>query len=224
MRGSFDPAALAAHGDIRGDELMRSLHCAFAAALLSVSAASAAFAAASLTPLGDLPGGPFQSYAYGVSADGSVVVGNSTYSVHGHAQAFRWTSDGGMVGLGDLPGDAIVSYADGVSADGRTIVGTGTRNGRYEAFRWTSEGGMVGLGHWPLDPSLDPQSGAVGASADGSTVVGITWPGCCGDIIYYEAFRWTSGGGMGGLGGFLPSQFFGRGATGVSGDGSVVVG
>ena len=56
---------------------MHSLVCtsgAMAAVLLG-GAVSTAFAAASLTPLGDLPGGEFSSGANGVSADGSVVVG-----------------------------------------------------------------------------------------------------------------------------------------------------
>jgi len=36
-------------------------------------------AAVSFTPLGDLPGGSFESSAYGVSADGSIVVGNGQF-------------------------------------------------------------------------------------------------------------------------------------------------
>jgi probable HAF family extracellular repeat protein len=101
---------------------MRSRHCAFLAVLLSVSAASAAFAAASLTPLGDLPGAPFSSSAYGVSADGSVIVGWGA-SASGY-EAFRWTSEGGMVGLGTtLPDSDSVSFAKGVSGDGSVVVG-----------------------------------------------------------------------------------------------------
>ena len=73
---------------------MRSRHCAFLAVLLSVSAAPAAFAAASLTPLGDLPGGSFKSYAYGVSGDGSVVVGRSSHSVSGDRLAMRFSEHG----------------------------------------------------------------------------------------------------------------------------------
>lgn len=43
--------------------------------------------AASLTPLGDLPGGSFESKATGVSADGKTVVGTSM-STNG-VEAFR---------------------------------------------------------------------------------------------------------------------------------------
>lgn len=198
---------------------MQSNHCAFAAVLLSVSTASAAFAAASLTPLGDLPGGSYSSYATGVSGDGSVVVGGSSYSVYGN-QAFRWTSNSGMVGLGDLPGGGFISNANGVNADGSVIVGWGISDAGQEAFRWTSAGGMVGLGYWPSEPGAEPSSFATGVSGDGSVVVGISLF----DYRYaYEGFRWTSVGGMGGLG-ELSAPFYGREAYGVSSDGSVVVG
>ena len=72
------------------------------AAVLLGSAVSTAYAAAILTPLGDLPGGVFNSGANAVSGDGSVVVG--TGSSASGSQAFRWTAGGGMVGLGFLPG------------------------------------------------------------------------------------------------------------------------
>src|SRR5262245_37489475 len=87
--------------------------------LLLTGAVSTAYAAASLTPLGDLPGGQFASRANDVSADGSVIVGSS-YSASG-LEAFRWTSGGGMVGLGDLPGGSFGSAASGVSADGSVV-------------------------------------------------------------------------------------------------------
>jgi probable HAF family extracellular repeat protein len=218
--GPSGQAIFAAPGNFRGDELMRSKHCAFLAVLLSVSAASAAFAAASLTPLGDLPGGSFGSYASGVSGDGSTVVGNS-YSASGQ-EAFRWTSESGMVGLGDLPGAGFVSYANGVSGDGSVVVGSSYSVDGDQAFRWTSEGGMVGLGYPPGEPLVDPYSTATGVSGDGSVVVGVGSLDFR-DFVPAVAFRWTSDSGMGGLGN-LPPPFWGRAASGVSGDGSVVVG
>jgi hypothetical protein len=39
--------------------------------------------------LGDLPGQLYQSYAYGVSADGNVVVGESSSGATGGPEAFR---------------------------------------------------------------------------------------------------------------------------------------
>jgi probable HAF family extracellular repeat protein len=133
--------------------------------------------------LGDLPGGSFYSSAGGVSADGSVIVGFSDSKSSG--QAFRWTSDGGMVALGDLPGGEVFSTAMGVSADGSVIVGASSSASGAEAFRWTSDGGMVGLGH--LVPSGLFGSEAYDVSADGSVIVGSS-----NDI----AFRWTAASGM----------------------------
>jgi probable HAF family extracellular repeat protein len=181
---------------------MRSNLYAYLAMLLCTSAASPGFAA-SLTPLGDLPGGVFESYAHGVSNDGAVVVG-SARSASGY-EAFRWTSAGGMVGLGDLPGGVFESEALGVSSDGAVVVGYGAvSGGGQQAFRWTSRGGMVSLGG----------NVATDVNGDGSVVVG--WAG-------YDAFRWTSAGGMVSLG---PSGCCGYPniAFGVSVDGSLVVG
>src|SRR3989338_1056297 len=63
--------------------------------------------AVSFTPLGDLSGGGFYSYASGVSADGSVVVGGGVSASGG--EAFRWTSGGGMAALGGLSGGGFFS-------------------------------------------------------------------------------------------------------------------
>ncbi len=125
--------------------------------------------------LGTLPGtfpGRYRSSAADVSADGSVVVGESLTGI-GNTRAFRWTSGGGMVDLGVLPGGSIStsSRAYAVSADGSVVVGfsntpLSTSSG---AFRWTSGGGMVVLGDIP---SGNFGRIANGVSADGSVVVG----------------------------------------------------
>jgi probable HAF family extracellular repeat protein len=145
------------------------------------------------------------SEAFGVSADGRVVVGRA-YNAAGQYRAFRWTVAGGMQDLGTLLGDT-VSQAFGVSADGLVVVGvSGSRN----AFRWTAEGGMEGL----------PGGGTVrGVSSDGRVVVGWSSNGS-NDM----AVRWVWGSAgwevenMGTLGG--SSSW----AYGVSSDGRVVVG
>jgi len=74
--------------------------------------------------LGDLPGGSFSGQAQGVSADGSVVVGQSDSGLGGN-EAFRWTDPNGMVGLGDLPGYIFSSFASSISSDGLVVVGAG---------------------------------------------------------------------------------------------------
>jgi probable HAF family extracellular repeat protein len=164
----------------------------------------------SLTWLGVLPGGGW-SEAWGVSADGSVVVGLA-YNAAGQRRAFRWTENDGMQNLGTLPGGG-TSVALGVSADGSVVVGWSTNAaGQLRAFRWTASGGMQALGTLGGSESI-----ASGVSADGSVVVGLAYNAAG----QRRAFRWTENDGMQNLGtlGGLESQAFA-----VSADGSVVVG
>ncbi len=171
--------------------------------------------------LGDLIGDEFQSEAYAVSADGSVVVGTATAAgaLPGlgtrHLEAFRWTSAGGMVGLGGLSGNLSWTGAQGVSDDGTVVVGFLNGNLPIEAMRWTAATGMVGLGDLS---GGDFDSRAYGVSADGNVVVGHG-----NSASGTEAVLWTSGGGMMGLGD-LPGGNFESRAYGVSADGSTVVG
>jgi uncharacterized membrane protein len=146
--------------------------------------------------LGDLPGGPFDSSAFGVSADGSVVVGNGT--VAGGHQAFRWTASTGMVAL--APDSPLENFAYGTSADGSVVVGSQ----RLHAFRWSASGLTV----------FDSTSNAVAVSADGSVVVGQLREGKTA-----RAVRWTNAGELSELGGDGLS-----GATDVTADGSVLAG
>jgi probable HAF family extracellular repeat protein len=178
--------------------------------------------------LGDLPAGTFGSQATAVSADGSTVVGTGR-SAFGD-EAFRWTLAGGMVGLGTLPGGSVGSgsRATAVSSDGSVVVGDsyaiyGDALEGGEAFRWTADGGMVGLRDLRYPGPFLLQSAATGVSADGSVVVGNSQSNSAVGFND-EAFRWTADGGMVGLG-FLPAGGgFGGTATGVSADGSFVVG
>lgn len=161
--------------------------------------------AASFRGLGDLPGGVFDSRAYGVSADGSVIIGQSR-TANG-IEAFRWTAETGMVGLGFLPGQAS-SMANAISDDGSTIVG----NSGNEAFRWTSQTGMIGLGDLSGGSF---ESRANGVSADGSVIVGE------GELESGPtAFRWTKAEGMIPLEVIVDDSV----AYAVSADGSVITG
>jgi probable HAF family extracellular repeat protein len=95
--------------------------------------------------------------AFGVSVDGSVVVGDSGQ------QAFRWTQSGGIAGLGFLSGQTSSSAVD-VSANGSVVVGSSSNPGNEQAFRWTQSGGMAGLGYL----SVGSYSFSNAVSPDGS--------------------------------------------------------
>ncbi|MCS7209974.1 MAG: hypothetical protein NZ874_10440 [Fimbriimonadales bacterium] len=161
-----------------------------------------------LTWLGTLGGS--SSQAYGVSADGRVVVGwteNADY----YRRAFRWTAETGMQDLGTLGGSS--SVARGVSLDRRFVVGSATNaDGRQRAFRWDAQTAqMQDLG------TPGERSEAYSVSADGSVVVGALrrWSA-------WRAFRWTAHSGtvaLGTLPGIVDSF-----AYGVSANGSIVVG
>jgi probable HAF family extracellular repeat protein len=101
----------------------------------------------SLTWLGTLGGAySYSSYAYGVSADGAVVVGVAKNAA-GRVRAFRWTAAGGMQDLGTLGGWESEAY--GVSADGAVVVGRAKNAaGQGRAFRWTAAGGCRTSARW----------------------------------------------------------------------------
>ena len=168
------------------------------------------------TPGGGMAGlaplsGYVDSTAYGVSADGTTIVGFDRTG-GGAAQAFRWTQSGGMVGLGYLGSSA--STAMDVSRDGSVIVGYAGTSSGMRAFRWTQAGGMASLGTL----AGDLQSYAYGISTDSSTIVGESDP----TSATAQAMRWTQAGGMVGLG-RLPGDTFSQ-AFAASSDGSVIVG
>ncbi len=157
------------------------------AGILAMSASLAYGATPSFQGLGFVEAWHSESRAYGLSADGSAVVGQSG------DQAFRWTQDAGIEGLSDLPGGGFSSKAYAVSTDGSVVVGVGrSETHYYEAFVWSSGGGMQGLGSFGTPTGW---SWARGVSADGSVIVG-SGHNAFGDK---EAFIWTPGGGMQGL-------------------------
>jgi probable HAF family extracellular repeat protein len=96
--------------------------------------------------LGDLPGGAFFSEAYGVSGDGSKIVGWSETGASTTNEAFLWDDIHGMRNLksvllndfhldSDLAGWTLIK-ATAISQDGTTIVGYGLNpSGQMEAWR-----------------------------------------------------------------------------------------
>ncbi len=170
-----------------------------------------------LVGLGFLPGGTRSSGA-GVSADGSILVGQGFTST-GLNEAFRWTEAGGMQGLGGLiQGQA--SFAFDISPDGSRVVGAANTGVRTEAAYWATGSGWTSIGKLP--GGLDGIGAlATDASTDGSVIVGMS----SSTLVPYsfEPFRWTESGGMQGLG-LLQGDHNLATVTGVSGDGVTVVG
>lgn len=180
---------------------------------LPALAGSAPAPRARFLPLGDLPGGTFESVARGISPGGDFVVGSSRSAAG--TEAFLWSPSTGMVGLGDLSGGAVDAEAKGVSTDGAVVVGYGTTGAGLEAFRWSPATGMVGLGDLPGGADF---SVATDVDAAGWTVVGYG-TGAAGS----EGFRWEAPVGMTGLGDLFGGDFASR-ALRISADGQVIVG
>src|SRR5262245_7318096 len=149
------------------------------------------------------------SFGVAVSGSGAAIAGFSD-PVN---QALRWTSGGGMVSLGTLRGGGGYSIAYDCSFNGSVIVGESTGDVNDHAFRWTEGYGLEDLGTMPGGTL----SRGRGVSADGNVVVGWGSTGIAG----IRAFRWTSAVGMVSLG--APTGMGSR-ASGVSGNGQVVVG
>jgi probable HAF family extracellular repeat protein len=158
------------------------------------------------TGLGTLGG--TTSNPNGISADGTVVVGESRIA-NGITHAFRW-SGGVMTDLGTLGGFS--SWATQTSADGAVVVGyADTAASNTHAFRW-SGGVMTDLGTLGGSTSM-----GFAVSANGAIVAGQS--NIVGDAATH-AFRYSNGvmTDLGTLGGSFSTAF------GISADGSVVVG
>ena len=175
--------------------------------------------------LGDLPGGDPFSEGKAVSADGSVVVGRSVSALG--LEAYRWTSDTGMVGLGDLAGGPFNSNVRAVTSDGSIIVGFSFSASGKEAYRWTSVTGMVGLGDLPGGQFF---STASDVSDDGAIVVGQSTRSQFSNQEFFDAITWDEVHGMRSIQEMLIDSGIDltgwalTNASGISSDGSVIVG
>ncbi len=164
--------------------------------------------------LGLLPGGGF-SYAWGISADGKVVVGqaNDPNAGNGDFRAFRW-ANGSMSDIGALPlGDPCCQHSEafGANSDGSVIVGDSFSGSISQSTIWTN-GTMAAL---PYLVAGDNFSFARAVNPAGTVAVGVS------EGASVQAVRWVNGnvGGLGFLSGYNSSI-----ARGVSSDGSVIVG
>jgi probable HAF family extracellular repeat protein len=154
--------------------------------------------------------------------------------------AFRWAA-GTITDIGTLGGNG--SSAGLVSADGSVVVGLSqvTGNLSTQAFRWTSAGGMINLNTRTDAASLSSSSPAA-MNSTGTVIVGqiggrirgfatLTAQPDSVSVISGSAFRWTKTSGMQTVEEWLTASgvtvaptFQTQTATGVSEDGTVVVG
>jgi uncharacterized membrane protein len=201
--------------------------------------------AAGFQGLDALPGA-YASYAWGVSGDGTVIVGQSM-AMDG-SEAVRWTKQGQASGLGCLPGGKN-SLAKGASRDGSIIAGLSTQfdpergfETGWWAFQWSPGTGMQSLGvgeAYRVNASGTVIVGTGGEHSEASRWVngvrspltGVTSVDCR-DVsddgsmavgtMNGRAYRWIAGQGPADLGS-LPGETFSE-AYGISGDGRYVVG
>ena len=153
--------------------------------------------------------------AYGVSGDGSLIVGQS--DINASIEPILWTADGGIRLAVDPDLERLSGSARGASDDGSTIVGGyGNESGRSRAFvsnRTATETIFLGTLN-----DYDGRSLANGINADGTHVVG--WSATQNGA---EAFLWTQAAGMIGLGNLIGGGNISE-AYDVSDDGSIIVG
>lgn len=163
-----------------------------------------------------------------VSADGSVIVGNTS----GQYETFRWTAEDGIVLLGraTVPELGVGAGTPDVSADGTRISATilGADDTYATQGIWTLGSGWLECTPMPVDSGVMDQSlaSAWGISGDGETVVGLYWrAGQPGGSAHPS--RWTLANGVEDLGteGGGTCENCGNGrANDASYDGSVIVG
>jgi len=163
-----------------------------------------------------------------VSADGSVIVGNT----FGEYETFRWTTAGGVVPLGraTVPELGVGAGTPNVSSDGTRVSGTilGADDTYATQGIWTLGQGWQECLPMPSDAGIIDQSlaSAWGLSGDGNTLTGLYWrAGQPGGSAHPS--RWTEATGVVDLGtqgsGTCMTCGSGR-ANDVNEDGSVIVG
>src|SRR5664280_1544425 len=146
-------------------------------------AADGSAGAYGFTGIGSVPyGGPPGSEAYGISGDGSTVVGCRVYvsyvggSYQVTQQAYSWNASQGMDFLGYLPGTLQMSCALDASGDGSTIVGWADSGSGYKAAIWDAAHGWRDLNQVLASAGVDlvgwDLTSAMAISNDGQIITG----------------------------------------------------
>ncbi len=149
----------------------------------------------SLIDLGELPGGSNYSAAYGISANGLYVTGDSSMTSNG--RAFRWDNGTGMSDLGGFPGYNSDSIGRGVNSAGQVVGGSLHDLNRIQAF--LLEGGT--MTQLPGLPDFTRESTATGINDFGQI------SGYATDGFSDRAVRWTEEDGAQNLGGILATVY-----------------
>lgn len=156
--------------------------------------------------------------AHAISADGSIVVGESIGPAA--VNTFVWTEETGMLQLPNTPADTFHTGL-GMNPDGRFVVGGVVADASF----WSETGGIVNIGR----AAESTWAFALDVSEDGSRVVGHSVTD--GDTRVMEAFLWDSKHGMRSIADILAIDYgvdtdgwrF-HSATAISNDGSTIVG
>ena len=113
------------------------------------------------------------SFASGVSADGSIIVGAGGLAEHGGFQeAFLWREGVATLGLGTLTNSSgSTSSALAVSPDGTIVVGTSSGPGgsSTSGFRWSAATGMQSIG--AFTPEAISNTGVIVGRSNGNAAV-----------------------------------------------------
>lgn len=122
--------------------------------------------------IGDLPGGEYQSAAFDVNADGTILVGHSTAAAG--REAILWTPAAGLVSLGGTS-----SAAWGIDSAGEVIAGESVNDESHMvAARWIGGQGpqLLTVGGQLSAFDIPFVAHALGVSGDGHLVVGWVQP------------------------------------------------
>ncbi|MGQ0627568.1 MAG: PEP-CTERM sorting domain-containing protein [Phycisphaerales bacterium] len=195
----------------------------FCPVLVMLACCGASMAQTQFIPLGVGDGTVVESFAWGISRDGSTVVGESPMMATGsqpQGYAYNVATQVSQV-IGFLNMNNRSSVANACSDDGSVRVGfsryadTGVF---FEAYVASPNGFVTGLGDLPGGPSI---SNALSVSGDGSVTVG--YGTALSGSNGRRAFRHSVMGGLVDLGLITGHNGYSE-ARGVSGDGTIVVG